>query len=59
MRKYSMLPVAAVLLFMAACSSPEKEAERPNILFCIADDQSFPHAGAYGCEWVKDRKSVV
>ena len=21
---------------------------RPNILFVIADDQSFPHAGAYG-----------
>ncbi len=27
--------------------------QRPNILFCIADDQSFPHAGAYGCKWVK------
>lgn len=26
---------------------------RPNILFCIADDQSFPHAGAYGCKWIK------
>lgn len=25
---------------------------RPNILIAIADDQSFPHAGAYGCEWV-------
>ncbi|MDR0353006.1 MAG: sulfatase [Opitutaceae bacterium] len=24
----------------------------PNILFCIADDQSFPHASAYGCTWV-------
>ena len=31
---------------------PEK-LTRPNILFCIADDQSFPHAGAYGCQWVK------
>ena len=30
-----------------------KEKPRPNILFCIADDQSFPHAGAYGCKWVK------
>jgi arylsulfatase A-like enzyme len=28
-------------------------AERPNILFCIADDASFPHAGAYGTKWVK------
>lgn len=24
----------------------------PNILFAIADDQSFPHASAYGSEWV-------
>jgi arylsulfatase A-like enzyme len=28
-------------------------AEKPNILFCIADDASFPHMGAYGCRWVK------
>jgi len=26
--------------------------ERPNILFCISDDQSWMHAGAYGCSWV-------
>ena len=26
---------------------------RPNILFAIADDASFPHMGAYGCAWVK------
>jgi arylsulfatase A-like enzyme len=26
--------------------------DRPNILFCIADDAS-PHFGAYGCSWVK------
>jgi len=24
----------------------------PNVLFCIADDASFPHMGAYGCSWV-------
>jgi len=28
-------------------------AERPNILFCLADDWSYPHASAYGCTWVK------
>ncbi len=28
-------------------------ADRPNILFCISDDQSWMHAGAYGCRWVK------
>ena len=26
---------------------------KPNILFCIADDVSYPHQGAYGCRWVK------
>ena len=26
--------------------------QRPNILFCIGDDQSWPHASAYGCPWV-------
>lgn len=25
---------------------------RPNIVFCISDDQSYPHASAYGCKWV-------
>lgn len=33
--------------------SEAKDAERPNILFIIADDQSFPHAGAYGDKVVK------
>jgi arylsulfatase A-like enzyme len=28
-------------------------AERPNILFCIADDWGWPHAGAYGDPVVK------
>ena len=26
---------------------------RPNILFCIADDASWAHMGAYGCSWVR------
>ncbi|MCX7007942.1 MAG: sulfatase [Kiritimatiellaeota bacterium] len=29
------------------------EKSRPNILFALADDWSFGHAGAYGCSWVK------
>ena len=28
-------------------------AKPPNILFAIADDWSFPHAGVYGCTWVE------
>lgn len=41
-----------ILFFILTSSSPCKD-ERPNILFCISDDQSFPHTGAYGCDWVK------
>ena len=29
------------------------ELQRPNILFCIADDASYRHFSAYGCTWVK------
>jgi N-sulfoglucosamine sulfohydrolase len=29
------------------------EAARPNILFVLADDWGFGHAGVYGCSWVK------
>jgi N-sulfoglucosamine sulfohydrolase len=28
-------------------------ADRPNILFVISDDQSYPHASAYGTTWVR------
>ncbi|MEZ5401563.1 MAG: sulfatase [Bryobacteraceae bacterium] len=34
----------------AAGCSRSRPASRPNILFAIADDQSYPHAGAYGDE---------
>jgi N-sulfoglucosamine sulfohydrolase len=27
--------------------------KRPNILFCISDDQSYPHASAYGTKWIR------
>ena len=31
-----------------ASISAQAQARRPNILFCISDDQSYPHASAYG-----------
>ena len=31
----------------------KSNAERPNILFCIADDASYHYFGAAGCKWVK------
>lgn len=38
------------LIALSACGSTTEPAavRRPNILFAISDDQSFPHAGAYG-----------
>ena len=40
--------------FCSLCSVlPGIGQDRPNILFCIADDASYPHFGANGCKWVK------
>ena len=41
------------MLLLSSFLSLGQAAERPNILFAIADDWSFGHAGAYGCDWVR------
>ena len=38
---------------LSSGASAQEEDERPNILFCMADDWSWPHAGAYGDEVVE------
>jgi len=44
-----MMGAAGVAPLLGRTASAEPGApERPNILFCIADDWSWPHAGAYG-----------
>jgi len=51
-----MIKLGASCLFLipfAGLGAKPDKVQHPNILFCIADDQSFPHAGAYGCPWVK------
>ncbi len=45
--------VWGVVLILLAAPALSRAAERWNILFCIADDASYPHMGAYGCSWVK------
>jgi len=45
--------LALTILFFSCRGRGESERVTPNILFCIADDASFPHMGAYGCNWVK------
>ena len=56
MRDYfNKIVVFSGVASLAACntlSDVEKES-KPNILIVIADDMSFPHAGAYGCSWIK------
>ena len=40
---------------LASCKSTETKKnteQKPNILFVISDDQSYQHAGAYGCTWI-------
>ena len=47
-----IIATAGVTSTLLSCGT-SKVKSRPNILFAIADDASFPHMGAYGCEWVK------
>jgi len=45
-----------ILLFTSCASLLAADASRPvkpNILFVIAGDWSYGHAGAYGCTWIK------
>lgn len=48
MRLPALLLSAACLGNLSHASTPT----RPNILVVVADDWSFPHAGAYGTKWV-------
>ncbi|MCK4965737.1 sulfatase [bacterium] len=47
------LSIATLSTIAYGCNSNSDESSRPNILFCIADDASYPHMGAYSCKWVK------
>jgi uncharacterized sulfatase len=53
----SLIPIVKkVLLFVVIICwgvSGQAQNERPNILFVISDDQSFPHASAYGADFVE------
>lgn len=46
------LSIAALSTIAYKCNSNSNKSSQPNILFCIADDASYPHMGAYGCKWV-------
>lgn len=48
-RRAFLKSAAAVAPAIARCAA----AARPNILFCVSDDQSYPHASAYGVRFMK------
>ena len=45
--QYRVVALVSILLSAGPACSPEP-TPRPNILFAISDDQSYPHASAYG-----------
>ena len=50
--------VLPVLIMMLSCDlqgdrTAGLKGSRPNILIAISDDQSFPHCGAYGSDWLE------
>ena len=50
------LPLPRIVLLagaMVAANGALAAAPKPNILIAVADDWSYGHAGAYGCNWVK------
>ncbi len=53
----SLITLAGIIGITASVFSDTqantKANKRPNIILAIADDWSFGHAGAYGCEWVE------
>ena len=47
------IAIAFLLLFHSCNTEKQNEDKRPNILFVMSDNQSYPHASVYGSKWVK------
>ena len=50
---FSTIAVCSAINLNGAEKHEMASTTHPNILFCLADDVSFPFWGAYGCNWVK------
>jgi len=48
-----LVSFSLIVFSVSTLAAQDKPVDRPNILFAISDDQSFPHASAYGAEWVE------
>jgi len=47
---FAFLMLASVVAKYPTCNADD---DRPNILFCITDDQSYPYASIYGCTGIQ------
>jgi N-sulfoglucosamine sulfohydrolase len=50
---HGLFGIVITLSIISCTPEPEKADNRPNILFAIADDASYPHMGAYGTDWIR------
>lgn len=53
MKWFKIISVVISLVSLYSWHPSKDEMIQPNILFCLADDVSYPHMGAYGCDWVQ------
>jgi len=53
MQRYSLLAILLCLAHIGPALAGGKDAKRPNIVILIADDWSYPHAGALGTKGIK------
>ena len=51
-RRGFLTGLGAAPTILRASQARPAAARKPNILFCISDDQSYPHASIYGTKWV-------
>ena len=51
--KPCLLSFCLASLLVGSLSCGEEVTKKPNILFAIADDASFPHTSISGCQWVQ------
>ncbi len=52
MKRRHFLKFSSLVLISTTLKSCYNRTKKTNILFCIADDASYPHMGAYGCSWI-------
>ncbi|TWT84288.1 Arylsulfatase [Planctomycetes bacterium CA13] len=53
MNRNTMRRLVMLVMILGAFATDSFAADKPNILFAIADDATWRHFGAYGCEFVE------